>query len=257
MRRNLVRIALAAVLLCGLVRTTAGQAQSTKAKKTAAPSPPKETFWEWALRFSGISANPSTLKGAGDEPLSGQVWVADLRSGTRRKITPDSGYRSPVYFPNGSDILALQGAYVVRISSGGDKPAKLYSAAGVTKLVGFSLAGPAEALALTEDEAGHVSAARLPVSTGAIIPLPYDPQSSRDRQMIEHLQDWQRAYGDTVVYVKRESRQALSGTVEVSNIFLKSPGRDPQNVSGCDLANCGQPSLSPDGNRVLFIKANP
>jgi len=260
MRRNLVRIALAAALACtiaGQTQSTAGQTPPTKAKKTAAPPPPKETFWEWALRFSGISANPNTLKGAGDEPLSGQVWVADLPSGTRRKITPDSGYRSPVYFPNGSDILALQAGYVVRISSGGDKPAKLYKIAGVTKLVGFSLGGGAEALALTEDDAGHVSPARLSVNTGAITPLPYDPQSSRDRQMLEHLQDWQRSYGDTVVYVKRESRQALSGTVEVSNIFLKYPGRDPQNVSGCDLASCGQPSLSPDGNRVLFIKASP
>jgi hypothetical protein len=263
MRRNPVLIALAAALLSTLVCTmaaqtqsTAGQAQSTKAKKTGTPPPPKETFWEWALRFSGISASPNTLKGAGDEPPSGQVWMADLASGTRRKITPDSGYRSPVYFPNGSDILALQAGYVVRISSAGDKPAKLYSIAGITKLVGFSLAGPAEALALTEDEAGHVSPARLSVSTGAITPLPYDPQSSRDRQMLEHLEDWQRSYGDTVVYVKRESRQALSGTVEVVNIFLKYPGRDPQNVSGCDLENCGQPSLSPDGKRVLFIKAS-
>src|SRR5580704_9860212 len=160
MRRNPVLIALAAALLSTLVCTmaaqmqsTAGQAQSTKAEESGTPPPPKETFWEWALRFSGISASPNTLKGAGDEPPSGQVWMADLASGTRRKITPDSGYRSPVYFPNGSDILALQAGYVVRISSAGDKPAKLYSIAGITKLVGFSLAGPAEALALTEDEA--------------------------------------------------------------------------------------------------------
>jgi hypothetical protein len=268
MRTNLVRIALAAALVCTLVCTivgtinaqtqsTAAQTPPTNAKKAAPPPKPKETFWEWALRFSGISANPNTLKGPGDEPPSGQVWMADLPSGTRRKITPDSGYRSPVYFPNGSDILALQGSYVVRISSGGDKPAKLYSVAGVTKLVGFSLGGPAEVLALMEDDAGHVSAARLTVSTGAITPLPYDPQLSRDRQMLEHLQDWQRSYGDTVVYVKRESRQALSGTVQVVNVFLKYPGRDPQNVSACDLASCGQPSLSPDGNRVLFVKANP
>src|SRR5580700_2206488 len=136
MRRSLVRIALAAALastIAGQTQSTAGQTP-TNAKKTAAPPKPKETFWEWALRFSGISANPNTLKGPGDEPPSGQVWMADLPSGTRRKITPDSGYRSPVYFPNGSDILALQGSYVVRISSGGDKPAKLYSVAGVTKL---------------------------------------------------------------------------------------------------------------------------
>jgi Tol biopolymer transport system component len=29
----------------------------------------------------------------------------------------------------------------------------------------------------------------------------------------------------------------------------------PQNVSGCDGVNCGQPALSPDGRRVAFVKA--
>jgi hypothetical protein len=251
MRRNRVRITLAAIFVC----TIAGNAQSPAPKKAAAPQHPKETFWQWVARFSGISANPNTLKGADDELRSGQVWMADLPLGTSRRITTDDGYRSPVFFPNGSDILALQGSYVVRISSSGQKTVKVYSIAGITKLVGFSLADPGEVLALQEDEAGHVSAGQLSVSTGAIVPLPYDPQSSRDHQILEHLQDWQRVYDDTTVYVKRESKQALSGPVEVFNVFVKTPGRVPKDVSHCDLANCGQPSLSPDRNHVLFIKS--
>jgi hypothetical protein len=251
MRESLVRTTLAVALMCAV----AGHAQTTTAKKTAAPQRPKETFWEWVLRFSGISASPNTLKGADDEMLAGQVWVADLASGERHKITSDGGYRSPLYFPDGNDILAVQGTYAVRISSNGKKPAKLFVIAGITKLVGFSLDNPDEVLILKEDDAGHTLPARLSVGSGGITPLPYDPQSSRDRQMLEHLQDWQRSYGDITVYVKRESREALSGTKDVSNVFLKAPGRDPQNVSGCDAGNCVQPSLSPDGKRVLFIKA--
>ena len=180
--------------------------------------------------------------------------MAELPAGARHRVSPDDGYRSPVYFPNGSDILALQGASVVRISAGGQKPAKLYNIAGIAKLVGFSLDGPDEVLLLKEDEAGHTLPARLSVTTGTITPLPYDPQSGRDRQMLEYLQDWQRSYGDTTVYVKRESREVLSGTVDVFNVFMKVPGRDPLNVSRCDMGSCGQPSLSPDGKRVLFIK---
>jgi hypothetical protein len=247
-----VRIAFAAALVCSVVC----HGQDAKTKRAAAPQRPKETFWERVLRFTGISVNPNTLKGADDELVSGEVWMADLLSGTRRKITADDGYRSPVYFPSGADILVLKGGYVVRISSSGDKAQRLYRIAGITKLVGFSRDAPAEVLALTEDEAGRVTPAILSVNAGAITPIPYDPQSSRDRQMLEHLEGWQRSYGDTVVYVKRESRQSLSGTVEVFNVFLKTAGRGPVNVSGCDIANCGQPSLSPDKNRVLFIKAS-
>ena len=248
---RLVRAGFAAALVCSVVC----HGQGAKAQKAAAPQRPKETFWERVLRFTGISVNPNTLKGADDELVSGQVWVANLQSGTRRRVTTSEGYRSPIYFPSGADILALQGGYVVRISSSGDKAEKLYRIAGIAKFVGFSRDVPAEALALTEDEAGRVSPAILSVNTGAVAPIQYDPQSSLDRQMLEHLEGWQRSYGDTVIYVKREFRQSLSGTVEVFNVFLKTAGRDPVNVSGCDMANCGQPSLSPDGNRVLFIKA--
>jgi predicted Fe-Mo cluster-binding NifX family protein len=169
MKRSAVRIALGAALVC----IVAGNAQSPAPKKTTTPSPrPKETFWQWAARFSGISANPNTLKGADDELRSGQVWVADLSTGASRKITADDGYRSPVYFPNGSDILALQGVSVVRLSSSGQRPVEVFRVAGISKLVGFSLDDADEVLALEEDDAGHVSAGRLSLRSGVITPLP-------------------------------------------------------------------------------------
>jgi hypothetical protein len=238
----------------GLALALASDAQAPNKKPTTPPPQPKETFAQRVLRFSGVSANPNTLKGAGDELASGQIWMGDLRSGAVRRITEEFGYRSPVYYPNGMDILALQGADVMRISSGGDRPVKLYRIAGITKFIGFGIDDPDQALMLSEDEEGRASPSLLSVKTGAAAPLPYDPQSSRDRQMLENLQGWQRTYSGTTVYVKRESRDTLSGAVEISNVFAKSAGRDPINISRCDMTNCGQPSLSPDGNRVLFIK---
>lgn len=237
----------------GLLVAAAGHTQTPNKKTNASPQP-KETFWERVLRFSGVSANPNTLKGSDDELVSGQVWMADVRSGAMRKITPGFGYRSPVYYPNGADILVLQGADVVRISSGAEPPAKLYHVAGIIKLVGFSIDDPDQVLMLKEDEQGRTSGSRLSVETGVVRLLPYDPGSSRDRQTLEDLEGWQRTYGGTTVYIKRESRETLSGTQEISNVFVKSVGRDPLNISRCDMTNCGQPSLSPDGNRVLFIK---
>ncbi|HKD07461.1 MAG TPA: hypothetical protein VKB79_16280 [Bryobacteraceae bacterium] len=250
MRTKIVMI----VFGVGLALAAAGQTQAPSKKTSTPPPQPKETFWERVLRISGVSANPNTLKGADDEPVSGQIWMADLPSGATRRLTEEFGYRSPIFYSNGTDILALQGADVVRISSGGGRGVKLFHIAGITKFVGFSIDDPDQALMLKEDEAGRASVSLLSVKTGAVALLPYDPQSSRDRQMLEDLQGWQRTYGGTTVYLKRESRDTLSGTVEISNVFAKSAGRDPINISRCDMTNCGQPSLSPDGNHVLFIK---
>ncbi|MBV9405795.1 MAG: hypothetical protein JO211_10655 [Acidobacteriaceae bacterium] len=228
-------------------------AQSAKAKKPAH----KETFWEWALRFSGISANPNTLKSAGDEPASGQIWLADVTSGTTRKITPDTGYRSPVFSPDGASILALKGEDVIRISIAAARTEKLYSISGISKLIGFSLDDTSEVLILKQTGKSTPVPAQLSITTGAITPLPYDPDSAEDRQMLEHLQGWQREYGTSILYVKRENFQALSGSIEIANVFLKIDDHDPQNISHCDTVNCGQPSLSPDKTQVVFIKASP
>ena len=37
--------------------------------------------------------------------------------------------------------------------------------------------------------------------------------------------------------------------------LLERPVPVPQNLSACDGVNCGQPSLSPDGRRIAFVKA--
>jgi hypothetical protein len=71
------------------------------------------------------------------------------------------------------------------------------------------------------------------------------------------LQGSERSYPAGTVYVKREASEAMSGRVERTNVFWKQPGHDPVNVSHCELANCGQPSLSFDGTKLAFIKALP
>ena len=248
MRRSFVCLTCLSALIWGI----AVMAQSTKAKKN--PPAQKEGFWQWALRFSGISANPNTLKGANDEPASGQVWIADLTSGTRRNITRDGGYRSPVFYPDSLTVLALKGDDVMRISSSGQVE-KLYSIPGISKLVGFSVNDSSELLVLKQDGQGNVVPGELSIQTAKVDLFPYDPNSGEDRQMLEHLQSWQREYGTWVVYVKREGVQTLSGQLEIANVFLKVEGRDPENVSRCEMENCGQPSLSADKTHVLFIKA--
>jgi hypothetical protein len=245
--------------ILAVLHPAALEAQQSPAKSPPPPPPPvrspaKESFWERVLRFSGVSANPSSLKGGGDEPASGQVWIAELSTGERRKLTAAAGYRSPIFYPNGQDILAVQGDNAVRILASGAVTSQA-RVPGVVKLVGFNVDAPEEVLLLQASPQAAAVPARLSLRDGSVTPIPYDPQSNRDRQMIEHLRDWQRVYGNSSIYIKRESRETRIGTIDVTNVFWKIPSADPQNVSGCEAVSCGQPALSADGKRAVFVMA--
>jgi len=249
------RLAPAIYFVLLLTSVAAGQTQLQK--PVAAPparQKPSPGFIDRVLKFLGISDSPGTLKSPGDEK-SGELWVADLGSHTTHAVTRGEGYRSPVFLPGSNDILALSGNDVVRISSSGNMK-KLYSIAGITKVVAGSTDNPdAVLILLTENAGGHSRAGLLSVSTGKITPLAFDPNSSADLQMVENLEGWTRSYGDRQIYVRRQTKQALSGTVEWSDVFLEAAGQDPVNVSRCNGANCGQPSLSADGRLLIFVKS--
>jgi len=60
---------------------------------------------------------------------------------------------------------------------------------------------------------------QLTVSTGKVTLLPYDPSSGEDLQMVEDPAGWSRTYGEPHIYVQKQSKKALSGTVEWHDIF--------------------------------------
>lgn len=245
--------ALCFVLLLTSVAT--GQTQPQKPAPTpTAKQKPSPGFIDRMLKFLGISDSPGTLKGPGDEVRSGALWVADLGSHTTYPVEHGDGYGAPVFLPQSNDILALSGSDVVRISPSGQMR-KLYSVAGITKLVAVRADNPDTVLILLTDNAGgHPRVGLLSVRSGEVTPMAYDPNSSADLQMVENLEGWTRSYSDKQVYVRRQTKQALSGTVEWSDVFLKAAGQDPVNVSRCNGANCGQPSLSADGRLLIFVK---
>jgi len=229
-------------------------------KNAARTTPSKQTtstsFVEKLLKFFGISDSPSTLKGPGDEVVSGELWVADLDSGSTRALTSMGGYRSPVFVSGTKDVLALRGIEVMRIPSGGGESKKLCSVDTITKLVGASAEESGKVLILLRGEAAsRPRVGLLSTTTGVVTVVPYDPASSQDMQMVENLQGWSRTYGDQRIYVKRRAKPALSGTVEWSDVFRKVANSEPVDVSQCDGTDCGQPSLSENGHLLVFVKA--
>jgi hypothetical protein len=253
------RTACVFVLLICIVAFGASAAQTPPAaKQQQAPKPQTETFWHKVLRVSGIAESPSTLKGPGDEVEHGQIWVAEIATGGTRKLTDSGGFRSPVFMPGGKDILALKGTYVVRVSFPSGKVTNLYAVSGIRKLVGFSKDDSDQVLALimAHDSSGHPGVAFLSVSGGRLDPLSYDPLSSEDRHMLEHLSAWDRNYGETSVYINQQTKSGLAGTLSWTDVFLKRGSNAPIDVSNCDGINCGQPSLSSDGKLLAFVRAD-
>jgi hypothetical protein len=227
-------------------------AQPTR-KAPAAPQPRKESLRHRLLRFSGIADNPSTLKGP-EQDASGQIWLAELGSQRTRGLTASGVYRSPVFMAGRNNILALNGSDIVRLPVAGGAPERLYTINGISKLVGFNRDAPDQLLVVTEDSLAKPKVGWLSVNTGKIVPIPYDPASSEDQRMLEHLRGWDRTYGGTRVYVNSLTKQSLSGRVEWTDVFLKADGGQPINVSQCEDVDCGQPSLSADGRLLVFIK---
>jgi len=250
------RLFACALLLTLVVNTVSGQAQ-----KNAPPAAPgKQTastsFTEKLLKFLGISDSPGTLKGPGDEVTSGELWLADLQAKTTRVLASDEGYHSPIFLAGTREVLALRGTDVVQIPVVGGQGRKFYSVDGIVKLVGASSADAGTVLILLRGDAGgRPRVGMLTVATGAVTPVPYDPASSQDLQMVEDLEGWSRTYGDRHIYVKRQSKHALSGTVEWSDVFLQVGNQLPVDASQCDGVNCGQPSLSENGRLLVFVKA--
>jgi len=208
------------------------------------------------LRITGISATPSQQKAPGEEmEAAGAIWISDPQAGTRRMVRNDTGFRSPIFAPNDSTIVALRGGWLWRIDAESGKGNKVHHLSQVMKLIGKDRDDPDKILVL-RDENGKAVPALLSLGSGKLTDIPYDIQSSEDRSLIDHLKGWERDYGNVAVYTKSQRKEGAVGP-EWQDVFFKKGDAEPVNVSRGDGNNCGQPSLSGGGVKVVFVRVVP
>ena len=205
------------------------------------------------LRVMGISATPSQMKGDSDV-IAGQIWIAELELGRRAALTTDSGYRWPVYEPGSESVVSLKGESIVRISVKAREVKVLHTIPGVEKLVGFDGDQRDNLLVVLNDDTAPL--AMVSLKTGQLTPLPYDAKSKDHRRMLSHVKGQERLYGASRVYVKTESKQGMEGALEWDDVFVQQGDATSRNISDCDGVTCSQPSLSPNGMAVVYIRAS-
>jgi hypothetical protein len=211
-----------------------------------------DDFFDRIMRVLGISATPSQMRGERNVS-AGQVWIADLERGALTALTTDSGYRWPVYELSGEAVVALKGDSLVRIPARKGEVEVLHKIPDVEKLVGFDREDPDKLLVILDKDTAPL--AFLSLKTGSLTPLPYDSNSKDHRRILSHVKGEERVYKTARVYVKTESKQGMEGGLEWGEVYLQQGEATPRNVSKGDGVNCGQPSLSPDGKAVVYIKA--
>jgi len=244
-----------AIVLALVLTPTALMAQTPTPTPTPTPVP---TWWQNLLRVTGISATPAKQRGSAESIESGRIWIADLQLKTRTRLTSESGYRSPIFVDKDKNILMLRNDEVFRVPVSGGPVKMLYQIKGAIKLVGQSLDDTDKVLMLTQDGNKKTSITLLSLSSGKLTVVPYETTSPEGKSMFDHFAGWNRTYGTTEVSVAEKVKKDESGRIltKWTDVFLKRMDQEPINVSNCNGINCGQPSLSQNGQLLAFVKAS-
>lgn len=249
-------------VLCGclMLLTLSPDVSAQQPAPTPSPTPqkrlPTPSLWQRLSRILGLTATPSTQKGPGDDDATGEVWVVDLSRNSRLKLTQGDSYHSPIFAEGDKNILAFQGNEIVQIPVSGGETRKLVTVKGVSKLIGVDRDNQRQVLVLSEEQ-NRISLKLLSLTTGKMTAVPFDERSRDDRRIIVHLRGWERVYGDSKVYVEKETKNTSIGSTEWTDVYFKRGDSEPVNVSRCDGINCGQPSLSQNKRFIVYIKIKP
>ncbi|HMJ84845.1 MAG TPA: hypothetical protein VK504_16805 [Vicinamibacterales bacterium] len=218
------------------------------------PAPPREPLLTKLLRIAGLTAAPSQMRGPADDAAVGNIWMVNIDRRDARALTTDGGYRSPIFLPDSSTLLALRGNAIVRLGSTGGNTSPLRMKVGVAKLVGVDSEDPSAVVVLLATPRAGSPLASVSLLDATATALPFDAADASQQRVLAQIRGQERTYQETTVYTRTETKSGLTRPVEWIDVFVKRGAAPPQNVSACDGVNCVQPALSPDRQSVAFIK---
>jgi hypothetical protein len=218
------------------------------------PAPPREPLLTKLLRIAGLTAAPSQMRGPADDAAVGNIWMVNIDRRDARALTTDGGYRSPIFLPNSSTLLALRGNAIVRLGSTGGNTSPLRMKVGVAKLVGVDSEDPSAVVVLLATPRAGSPLASVSLLDATATALPFDAADASQQRVLAQIRGQERTYQETTVYTRTETKSGLTRPVEWIDVFVKRGAAPPQNVSACDGVNCVQPALSPDRQSVAFVK---
>ena len=218
------------------------------------PAPPREPLLTKLLRIAGLTAAPSQMRGPADDAAVGNIWMVSIDRRDARALTSDGGYRSPIFLPNSSTLLALRGNAIVRLGSTGGNTSPLRMKVGVAKLAGVDSEDPSAVVVLLATPRAGSPLASVSLLDATATALPFDAADASQQRVLAQIRGQERTYQETTVYTRTETKSGLTRPIEWIDVFVKRGAAPPQNVSACDGVNCVQPALSPDRQSVAFIK---
>lgn len=208
------------------------------------------------MRVLGMSSAPAQMRGADSPASAGQIWIAELAGqASPRALTAAGGYRSPVFDAAGSTVLALSGKRVVRIAADSGKSTEEWNAPGIQRLVGVDGQQPDEVLVVREDRSAPLG--MLSLTTHKVTPLPAPDRA--DKQQVEAVAaaaGQTRIYGSVRLFLQTKSRVAMEGKRVWQDVYVQEGSQAPRSISRCQDVTCDQPSLSPNGKQVVYVRSD-
>lgn len=205
-------------------------------------------------RALGISKTPSAMKGPDDDIKAGDIYIVALNGGSPVRVTRDDGYRSPVFTAGDAALLALKGVDLVSLPLASGVASQRHAVPEAVKLLGVDQNDGDRLLLLVKAPASSSELAALSLKTRTLTRLPHARNVKDQRRLLSHLRGDNRNYATISLSVKTESRREIAAIHEWTDVYVERSGVAAVNISRCDGNDCGQPTLSHDRSRVVFIR---
>lgn len=179
---------------------------------------------------------------------NGQVWSVELdamgKPAKPTRIGTASNLSWPVCDLKDGTVYAIRDGRIVRLGDGGQSLTEVDKQKQWAKLFGVTESG--DVLGMIYENGESMLATLHADGTVAVSPAPTSEEEQRYQSVLE--QENRTYAGSRSLYVERSTRGGRG-----FDVFLKK-GDGVTNLSDCGDDQCGQPSLSPDFRRVLYVR---